>query len=142
MTRTDNLVYNHDDKENYDRKGAPMARRQITQYFDDIDDTPLDADNVNLVEFSYKGSDYVLDLSEENAQAFAEALEPYISKATKVSKSRSTSRAASTSTPKSDPKRNKRIRDWARDNGHTVSSRGQISHEIIAEYELAHPEDK
>jgi hypothetical protein len=136
------VVYNRGNKGNNDRKDHPMARRQITQFFDDIDDTPLEADTVNTVEFSYKGSDYVLDLSDDNALAFAEALEPYLNKATKVAKSRSTARAASSNAPKSDPKRNKRIRDWARDNGHTVSSRGQISHEIIAEYELAHPEDK
>lgn len=42
-----------------------MARREVTQFFDDLDNTPLTADEVNVVEFSYKGSTYVLDLSEE-----------------------------------------------------------------------------
>ena len=120
-----------------------MARREVTQFFDDIDNTPLGADDVNVVEFSYSGSDYVLDLSDDNALEFASALEPYLNAATKVTKSRATrSRNTSSNTPKTDPARNKRIRDWARDNGHTVSARGQISHEIISAYEDANPSDR
>jgi len=110
-----------------------MARREVTQFFDDLDGTALSADDVNVVEFSYAGSDYTLDLSEDNALKFA----------TKVAKTRSTrSRSTGAAAPKSDPNRNKRIREWARDNGHTVSARGQISHEIISAYEEANPSDR
>lgn len=119
-----------------------MARREITQYFDDLDGTPLSSDAVNVVEFSYAGSDYTLDLSEENALKFAIDLEPYLKVATKVSKQRAPRARAASSAPKSDPSRNRRIREWARDNGHTVSARGQISHEIISAYEEANPSDR
>lgn len=53
-----------------------MARREITQYFDDIDGTPLTDDQVNTVRFSVDGSDYVIDLSEDNATRFLELLAP------------------------------------------------------------------
>ena len=120
-----------------------MARREVTQFFDDLDGTALSADDVNVVEFSYAGSDYTLDLSEDNALKFAIDLEPYLKVATKVAKTRSTrSRSTGAAAPKSDPNRNKRIREWARDNGHTVSARGQISHEIISAYEKANPSDR
>lgn len=118
-----------------------MARREITQFFDDLDNTPLDATEVNIVEFSYAGSNYVMDLSEENALKFATVLEPYLNVATKVAKSRAT-RGRSAAVSKSDPARNRRIREWARKNGHTVSARGQISHETITSYEEANPSDR
>lgn len=120
-----------------------MARREITQYIDDLDGTELGSDEINVVEFSYAGSDYVLDLSEDNALKFAADLEPYLNAATKVAKAR-TSRTRSTGAgaSKADPGRNRRIRAWARDNGHSVSARGQISHEIISAYEAANPADR
>ena len=120
-----------------------MARREITQYFDALDGTALSSDEVNVVEFSYAGSDYTLDLSEENALKFASDLEPYLKVATKVTKQRAPrGRSTSTGAQKSDPGRNRRIREWARNNGHNVSARGQISHEIIAAYEEANPTDR
>lgn len=120
-----------------------MARREITQFFDDLDNTPLDATEVNIVEFSYAGSNYVMDLSEENALKFAITLEPYLKIATKVAKTRATrGRSAGAAVSKSDPARNRRIREWARKNGYTVSARGQISHETITSYEEANPSDR
>lgn len=118
-----------------------MARREVTQFFDDLDNTPLTADEVNVVEFSYKGSTYVLDLSEENAQKFADTVEPYIAAGTKVTRTRGRGRPA-TSPGKSDSNRNRRIRDWARSNDLSVSSRGQIAREVIEAYEAANPSDR
>lgn len=119
-----------------------MARREITQFYDDLDNTPLGTEEVNVVEFSYAGTDYVVDLSEENALKLANALEPYLKVATKVARNRAAkARSTAATSPKSDPSRNRRIREWARNNGHSVSARGQISHEVIAAYEEANPTD-
>ncbi|MGO1381129.1 Lsr2 dimerization domain-containing protein [Corynebacterium sp. AOP34-AQ2-28] len=49
-----------------------MARKEITQFFDDLDNTLLSTEGVNAVEFSHVGSAYVLDLSADNAQKFAD----------------------------------------------------------------------
>ncbi|WP_312978985.1 Lsr2 family protein [Corynebacterium sp.] len=118
-----------------------MARREVTQFFDDLDNTSLTADEVNVVEFSYKGSTYVLDLSEENAQKFADTIEPYIAAGTKVTRTRGRGRPSSNA-GKSDSGRNRRIREWARNNGLSVSSRGQIAREVIDAYESANPSDR
>lgn len=119
-----------------------MARKEITQFFDDLDNTPLKADEVNVVEFSYKGSTYVLDLAEENAQKFADTIEPYIAAGTKVTRTRGRGRPAGTTAAKSDSGRNRRIREWARDKGYSVSSRGQIARDVIDAYEAANPSDR
>jgi hypothetical protein len=118
-----------------------MARKEVTQFFDDLDNTALTADEVNVVEFSYKGSTYVLDLSEENAQKFADTIEPYIAAGTKVTRTRGRGRTAG-NTGKSDSGRNRRIREWARANNLSVSSRGQIAREVIDAYEAANPADR
>lgn len=118
-----------------------MARKEVTQFYDDLDNTPLSADDVNVVEFGYRGSTYVLDLSEENAQKFADTIDPYITAGTKVTRLRGRGRPAA-STGKSDAGRNRRIREWGRENGYNVSSRGQISRNIIEAYEAANPADR
>ena len=119
-----------------------MARKEVTQFYDDLDNTPLGADDVNVVEFAYRGTTYVLDLSEENAQKFADTLDPYIAAGTKVTRSRGRGRAASSAGKSSDADRNRRIREWGRENGYNVSSRGQISRNIIDAYEAANPSDR
>ena len=35
-----------------------MARREITQFFDDIDNSPLNEDEVIVIRFSVDGKDY------------------------------------------------------------------------------------
>ncbi|MGO1950235.1 MAG: histone-like nucleoid-structuring protein Lsr2 [Mycobacteriaceae bacterium] len=120
-----------------------MARKEVTQFFDDLDGTALTSDDVVVTEFSYKGTEYVLDLSDANAQKFAEVLEPYIAVSTKVGKAGGRPRGrAAASGPKSDPNRNRRIREWARSQGREVSTRGQISHDVIEAYEAANPADR
>lgn len=103
-----------------------MARREITQYFDDLDQTPLDEDNLHVVRFSLNGSDYILDLSEQNASKFYELLEPYLN----VARTAPVDHLA-----KIDPAE---IRRWAQANGHPIANRGKIPFTIIEQYRAAH----
>ena len=114
-----------------------MARIEVTQFFDDIDNTQLTDGEVKVVEFSINGVNYVMDLSLENARKFEEALAPYIKVATRVTKSRTASKTRS-SAGKSSPERNRAIRQWARDKGLKVSMRGQIASSIVEAYDQAH----
>ena len=50
-----------------------MARREITQFFDDLDNAPLSEEEVNVVDFSVNGIDYTLDLSAKIRAAFETA---------------------------------------------------------------------
>lgn len=106
-----------------------MARREVTQYFDDLDNTPLSEDQVHVIRFSVDGNDYIIDLSEQNAAQFREALEPYIKAA------RPAPSASRGSNARVHPKE---IRRWAQSQGLAVAHRGKIPHEIINAYNEAH----
>ena len=103
-----------------------MARTMKVVLTDDIDGTPAD----ETIKFSIDGTDYEIELNSDNAAKFREVLEPYISKARRVSGSRTSKKKSTTS--RFDPMA---VRDWARDNGFEVSSRGRLSSEVIEAYE-------
>lgn len=105
-----------------------MARREITQYFDDLDNTPLSKDEVHVVHFSVDGTDYVLDLSKENAQEFRDVMAPFVSAARLVPQE---------TTRRVDPSE---IRKWAQSQGIAIAHRGKIPFAIIDAYHAAHPD--
>lgn len=103
-----------------------MARREITQYFDDLDGSALTEEELNVVRFSLDGTDYVLDLSANNAQEFRELLSPYL----KVAREETADVLE-----KADPAD---IRRWAQSKGMDVANRGKIPHSIMKAYQEAH----
>lgn len=109
-----------------------MARREVTHYFDDLDNTPLNDDEVHAVRFGLDGTEYVLDLSEDNAQEFHRLLQPYVNVARKITPTR-TPRRESVSTRGN----SRAIRAWAQDQGIKVAARGKIPHEVIEAYTKA-----
>lgn len=123
-----------------------MARQQKTTYVDDIDKVDLGADEVRVIDFAYRGSDYSIDLSELNAAIFDEEMAPFLAAARKVPRTSGASRSAASSrtsgTSAQDRARSRRIRAWALDNDREVSSRGRISADIIRDYEAANPQDR
>lgn len=60
-----------------------MARREVIQFFDDLDNTPLTQEEVTIIKFAVNGTNYIIDLSEKNADKFHEALAPFIKAARK-----------------------------------------------------------
>ena len=113
-------------------------RKEITdvQLVDDIDGSPA----TTTIEFNVGGKNYVIDLSEQHAAEFNEALAPYIEDARRARralahkrKSRSSSEAA-----RAKRQKNAEIRAWAMETGVTVSKRGQLNQSAIAAYEAAH----
>jgi hypothetical protein len=88
------------------------------------------------VRFGFEGSEYEIDLTEENANKLRSFMSEYVEKGRKVGGKRSQGGAKSTN-------RNKRentqeIRQWAQANGHNPSSRGRINQSIIDAYNEAH----
>ncbi|MDO5669271.1 MAG: Lsr2 family protein [Corynebacterium sp.] len=114
-----------------------MARREITQYFDDLDNSPLKDDEVNIIRFSVDGNNYIIDLSEKNAAAFHKDLQPWVDAARKDTGATKTTR---TSGPSAAAKRerSRAIREWARSKNMEVSDRGKIAASIIEAYDAAH----
>ena len=113
-----------------------MARREITQYFDDIDNSPLKDDEVNTIRFSVDGNHYVLDLSEKNAADFRSAVEPWIS-AARPAPATGPQRTTNRQTSSASATRSRAIREWARAEGLEVSERGKIPARIVDAYNEA-----
>jgi nucleoid-associated protein Lsr2 len=96
-------------------EGGTMAQRVVTLLTDDIDGDEA----AETVRFGVDGSEFEIDLNEENASAFREALWPYIQKGRR-SGGRSTAsagRRAAAPNTKTDPAQLKAIRGWAKDQG-------------------------
>ncbi|MGV0418316.1 Lsr2 dimerization domain-containing protein [Corynebacterium segmentosum] len=45
-----------------------MARREITQFYDDLDNQLIGEDELEVVRFSVNGRSYLMDLSRDNAR--------------------------------------------------------------------------
>lgn len=91
---------------------------------DDIDGT-VAAESVTL---SYRGAEYSIDLSEDNARRLDEALEPFLQYASKSSGRKS--KISATERAKND-----KIRQWAKASGHSVPARGRIPESTRRAYE-------
>lgn len=113
-------------------------RKEITdvQLIDDIDGSPA----TTTIEFNVGGKNYIIDLSEQHAAEFNEALAPYIEHARRARRAPANKRKSRSSSEAARVKRQKNaeIRTWALENGVTVSKRGQLGQDTIAAYEAAH----
>lgn len=113
-----------------------MARRIVHQLVDDIDGTVLGVGEGETVHFSLNSTAYEIDLTSENADAFREALEPYISAARRSTST--TSRAGAPRKRAAGSPETAAIREWANTNGYTVSERGRVPGTIVDAYRAAH----
>ncbi|KUG57049.1 hypothetical protein AVL62_16075 [Serinicoccus chungangensis] len=111
-----------------------MAQRVVTQFVSDLSGEELGKEGETIT-FGWKGSTYEVDLSTDEAAEFAKLLQPYLRAGRKVSGG--TRRAGTSSASQQDRERTKAIRQWAKENGHSVSDRGRISAEVVAAYESA-----
>lgn len=111
-----------------------MAKKVTVTLVDDYDGESK-ADET--VFFSIDGSDYEIDLSIKNAGKLRESLEEWTDKARKVgrSKQRKVAIAGGRARPAVDREESTAIREWARAQGHQVSSRGRIPAEIVEAYQ-------
>ena len=114
------------------RKGVSLARRVIEELVDDLDGETAS----ETITFSYRGTDYEVDLSESNAARLDDALAPFIAAARKVGARRAT-RASATVPAKSAPNP-RHVREWAKRNGIAVSERGRVPTGVVQQYQEAH----
>lgn len=99
-----------------------MAQRVTIQLVDDLDGTEAD----ETVTFGLDGTMYEVDLSEQNAKELRTSLDTFIAVARRVSGRKK---------PKATTKG---VREWAREQGYTVSDRGVVPAEIRKAYAAAH----
>lgn len=114
-----------------------MAKKveTIVTLTDDLDGSKAD----RTISFAFDGSNYEIDLSKRNANAFEKALSPYLSAARNASRRRGPApRSARRRSSGSKGRDLKAVRDWARENGHPVSDRGRIPSPVLEAYDTAH----
>ncbi|APB01142.1 histone-like nucleoid-structuring protein Lsr2 [Nocardia seriolae] len=111
-----------------------MAKKVTVTLVDDYDGESK-ADET--VFFSIDGNDYEIDLSNKNAGKLRESLETWTEKARKVGRSKRKVAAGGRTRPAVDREESTAIREWARAQGHQVSSRGRIPAEIVDAYQRA-----
>jgi len=116
-----------------------MAQKYIVQLVDDLTQEPIEEGAGESVRFSLDGVGYTIDLTSEHADAFRNALAPYVTKARKGDTApRSATRSGGSSSSRAPKGDLKAIRDWASANGYKVSSRGRIPAEVQNAYNAAH----
>ena len=102
-----------------------MARREVTQFYDDLDRSLIPEDQLEVVRFSVNGQNYLIDLSLDNARRFHDVLAPYVD-AARIAPDIDAQRANPS-----------QIREWARTQGLPVARRGKIPQDVIEAYNAA-----
>ncbi len=117
-----------------------MARQTIERLIDDLDGS----DATQTVEFAYKGKSYTLDLNDNNASEFGDALAPYIAAATKAAGAQSRRGGRGPQHQASGPRGGsdsgyspKDVRAWAQANGVEVPARGRIPGKVIDHFKAS-----
>ncbi|GGF92045.1 Lsr2 family protein [Rhodococcoides trifolii] len=117
-----------------------MAKQVYVELVDDIDGSPIKTGRGETIEFAVDGVEYEIDLGTKNAKEFRKQLGYWSEHATRVggkSKKTVAPSAAKKSGPARDRLQTKAIRDWANQNGFTVSERGRIPGEVEEAYNSA-----
>lgn len=107
-----------------------MARKEVVQFIDDLDEKPLD--EWVTVRWSLEDKQYEFDTSAAHADQFYKLLDKYLA-VSRRAPSANRSRAV-TSRPK---EQIAVIREWARSNGYEVNTRGRLPAPIIEAYDAA-----
>ncbi len=106
-----------------------MAQKVKIILVDDLDGGSAD----ETVRFGLDGVSYEIDLSSSNASELRSAVERFVAHARKTSGGRATRTKISSGRNQDSAQ----IRQWARDNGYAVNSRGRIQAEIQEAYQKA-----
>ncbi|MBA0048556.1 Lsr2 family protein [Mycobacteroides sp. LB1] len=111
-----------------------MAKRVTVTLVDDIDGKAL-ADET--VEFGIDGTTYKIDLSSKNAEKLRSQLLTWIEHARREGRRNRGGSKSSRGRSTEDRGQSPAIREWARKNGHDISSRGRIPAEIVDAFNAA-----
>jgi len=103
-----------------------------------VDDFDGEASADETVEFGLDGVSYEIDLSTKNAKKLREDLKVWVEKGRRVG-GRRRGRASGSGRGRAtiDREQSAAIREWARRNGHNVSTRGRIPADVIDAFHAA-----
>jgi hypothetical protein len=128
-------------------ESVPVAQKTIVTFIDDL--TGEEAEDITTVEFALEGVTYEIDLADDNAAKLRDNLARYVAAARKTSARRPGVRGADRSTgrgagngsvARSGYNRDtlRAIREWAKQNGHSVSDRGRLPLNVLHAWEENH----
>src|SRR5215212_9733336 len=106
-----------------------MAQKMLTELTDDTNGKPAD----ETVTFGLDGRDFEIDLTSKNATALRKAFDTYIQHGRRVGGRRGRGGAPAPRTASSDVD-TKAVRQWASENGYTISARGRIPGDVVEAY--------
>lgn len=113
-----------------------MAQRTVVQLIDDL--TGEETEDVTNVRFSFGGSDYEIDLNDENYAEFQKVMAPYMEKGRRIKKPRSAATGGGRTKAAVRNADTAKIREWAKEQGYDVSERGRVPASIREAYAKAH----
>jgi hypothetical protein len=122
-----------------------VAQKTIVTLIDDL--TGEEAEDITTVEFALEGVTYEIDLANENAAKLRDNLSRYVAAARKTSARRPGNRGSDRSGSRSNGGATRSgynrdtlraIREWAKQNGHTVSDRGRLPLNVVSAWEANH----
>lgn len=117
-----------------------MAQRTSIQLIDDLDEQPIEDGAGDTVAFTYRGTSYEIDLSDEHVAEFDAALERFVSAARRTGGGSTARRSTGGSAPRprsaadTDPKA---VRAWALAHGVPVNPRGRLKAQVVEQYKAA-----
>jgi nucleoid-associated protein Lsr2 len=128
-----------------------VAQKTIVTLIDDL--TGEEAEDISTVEFALEGVTYEIDLANDNAARLRDNLARYVAAARKVNARRPSVRGADRSpgrgagnggVARSGYNRDtlKAIREWAKQNGHSVNERGRLPLTVLNAWEANHQAGK
>lgn len=111
-----------------------MSAKTVVTLVDDIDGSEAS----RSIEFSVDGQAYVIDLNDEHAHAFEQAIAPFVAAARKPrGRARGRAEPARLDQTGSVPTPTE-LREWARAHGHPVPERGRLSRHVRYAYDASH----
>lgn len=111
-----------------------MARKVTVTLVDDFDG---EAAADETVEFGLDGVTYEIDLSSRNAAKLRADLKKWVEAGRRVGGRRRGRASSARGRGAIDREQSAAIREWARKNGHNVSTRGRIPAEVIEAFHAA-----
>lgn len=112
-----------------------MGQKVITHTVSDVTGTVIPDGEVVTVTLAYGGKSYRLDLTDAEAHDLDTSLAPFLKNVAPTKNHPASTGKGKQARTGPDPAK---IREWANNNGHRLSSRGRIPESVRAEYEAAH----
>ena len=96
---------------------------------------PNSREDGQTVKFAFLGAEYEIDLSQKEADDFADTIQKYVNAGRRVGGRR---QSGASSSARRDPSQTKAIKSWLDEQGIDHPKRGRLPQDLIDQWEAAH----